>query len=49
MLLNSFSTALMVRDGRTYSNLMVRLALAETSGVVRTAVERIHRLGGGTV
>jgi N-acetylmuramic acid 6-phosphate etherase len=25
MLLNSFSTALMVRDGRTYSNLMVRL------------------------
>lgn len=26
MLLNSFSTALMVRDGRTYSNLMVRLA-----------------------
>jgi N-acetylmuramic acid 6-phosphate etherase len=104
MLLNSFSTALMVRDGRTYSNLMVRLApvnaklrarqvrllcqasgaaeaecaaalraadgevrvaltsllsgagtaasrraLAETSGVVRTAVERIHRLDGGTV
>jgi len=26
MLLNSFSTALMVRDGRTFSNLMVRLA-----------------------
>jgi N-acetylmuramic acid 6-phosphate etherase len=26
MLLNSFSTALMVQDGRTYSNLMVRLA-----------------------
>ena len=26
MLLNSFSTALMVRDGRTYSNLMVRLS-----------------------
>lgn len=26
MLLNSFSTALMVRGGRTYSNLMVRLA-----------------------
>jgi N-acetylmuramic acid 6-phosphate etherase len=25
LLLNSFSTALMVRDGRTYSNLMVRL------------------------
>ncbi len=25
MLLNAFSTALMVRDGRTYSNLMVRL------------------------
>jgi N-acetylmuramic acid 6-phosphate etherase len=25
MLLNSFSTALMVRDGRTYSNLMLRL------------------------
>jgi N-acetylmuramic acid 6-phosphate etherase len=26
MLLNSFSTALMIRDGRTFSNLMVRLA-----------------------
>lgn len=26
LLLNSFSTALMVRDGRTFSNLMVRLA-----------------------
>jgi N-acetylmuramic acid 6-phosphate etherase len=103
MLLNSFSTALMVRDGRTYSNLMVRLApvnvklrarqvrllsqasgaaeaqcaatltaadgevrvaltsllsgadaaasrraLAESAGVVRAAVECVHRLDGGT-
>jgi N-acetylmuramic acid 6-phosphate etherase len=103
MLLNSFSTALMVRDGRTYSNLMVRLApmnaklrarqvrllsqasgaaeaecaaalraadgevrvaltsllsgadvatsrreLAQAAGVVRAAIECIHRLDGGT-
>jgi N-acetylmuramic acid 6-phosphate etherase len=103
MLLNSFSTALMVRDGRTYSNLMVRLApmnaklrarqvrllfqasgaaeaecaaalraadgevrvaltsllsgadvatsrraLAQAAGVVRAAIEHVHRLDGGT-
>jgi N-acetylmuramic acid 6-phosphate etherase len=43
LLLNSFSTALMVRDGRTYSNLMVRAAVQLT----RALAAELARQGCG--
>lgn len=45
MLLNSFSTALMVRDGRTFSNLMVRLA--PVNAKLRTRQVRLLRQASG--
>jgi N-acetylmuramic acid 6-phosphate etherase len=46
MLLNSFSTALMVRDGRTFSNLMVRLA--PMNAKLRTRQIRLLNQASGT-
>lgn len=47
MLLNAFSTALMVRDGRTFSNLMVRLEPVNAKLRARQ-VQLLREASGGT-